>query len=217
MSEHVLLVCSSFGATTPELVSALAAECDYVIAVDGGADMCRAAGVLPQAWCGDADSAAEETMAWIRERVKIVEELPVEKDETDLSYALGMAARLMEGMDWELVVTCASGGRPDHALGVLGLLRREAARMPIMVEQGFQCMILAPEGRASWRMGEEARGKTFSAIPLVDSRLSIENMYWELERESLGALSERGLSNWVTTSFARVECHEGCLAAFLFW
>ena len=33
----------------------------------------------------------------------------------------------------------------------------------------------------------------------------------------LKALSERGVSNIVTTGFARVEAHEGVVLAFLFW
>lgn len=217
---HILLVAGSPEPSSPELVAGVAHECDLVVAVDRGAESCRAAGVVPDAFCGDADSIDEETMAWVRESVDDQSVYPREKDDTDLGLAFECAGRLADAADageWEAVVTCASGGRPDHALGVMGVLARNVAHAPMLIENDFECLILSPSGRASWSLGEAGRGKTFSLIPLADSVVTEENMYWELDHELLETLSERGVSNLVTTGFARVEVHEGVAAAFLLW
>lgn len=217
---HILLVAGSPEPSSPELVAGIAAECDLVVAVDRGAEACRAAGVVPDAFCGDADSASPETVAWVREVAGEEAVYPREKDDTDLGLAFRLADRIAgeagaEG--WQAVVTCAAGGRPDHALGVMGVLARNARRAPMLVENGFQCLVLSPSGRASWSLGEAGRGKTFSLVPLAESVVSERNMYWELDRERLRALDDRGISNRVTTGFAEVEVHEGLVAGFLFW
>lgn len=217
---HILLVAGSPEPSSPELVAGIAAECDRVIAVDRGAEACRVAGVIPDAFCGDADSASPETVAWVREVAGEEAIYPREKDDTDLGLAFELAGRIAGEAGaggWQAVVTCATGGRPDHALGVMGVLARNAGHAPMLVENGFQCLVLSPSGRASWGLGETGRGKTFSLVPLTDAVVSEENMYWELDHEPLEALSERGVSNLVTTGFARVEVHEGVAAAFLLW
>ena len=217
---HVLLVAGSPEPSSPDLVAGIASACDIVIAVDRGAEACRAAGVIPSAFCGDADTVSQDTLAWVREVSGEQAIYPCEKDDTDLSLAFDLAGRLSVAAGakgWQPVVTCASGGRPDHALGVFGQLARHALLSPMLVEDGFECLVLSPDGQSSWQMGEEARGKEFSLVPLSDAVVSEQNMYWELDHEPLPALADRGISNRVTTGFARVECHEGVVAAFLRW
>lgn len=63
---RVLLVAGSPEPSSPELVSRLAAEADLVCAIDRGAEACRAAGVVPGAFCGDADTVSPETLAWVQ-------------------------------------------------------------------------------------------------------------------------------------------------------
>ncbi len=65
---RVLLVAGSPEPSSPALVSALAAAADSVTAVDRGADACRAAGVVPDSFCGDADTVRPETLAWLCRR-----------------------------------------------------------------------------------------------------------------------------------------------------
>ncbi len=65
---RLLLVAGSPEPSSPALVSRLAAETDQVLAIDRGAEACRAAGVVPDAFCGDADTVSPETLAWVRER-----------------------------------------------------------------------------------------------------------------------------------------------------
>lgn len=217
---RILIVDGSPRQSSPELVAGLAEECDLTIAVDHGAEACLAAGVVPDAFCGDADSVSDEARAWVQQCSVPEELLPVEKDATDLVFACELAERLAAdrgAKSWKPVLTCATGGWPDHELGVMGVLRDLAPKAPMLVEDGFQALVLCPEGQASWQMDVLARGNTFSLVPLTDCVVTEENMYWELDHEPLKALSERGVSNIVTTGFARVEAHEGVVLAFLFW
>ena len=219
---HVLLVDGSPQANPPELVAGLAEDCEVVVAVDRGAEVCRAAGIVPSALVGDMDTISEETLAWVREHGVREEAFDEEKDDTDLSLAFDVASELVaeaggNPASWMPIVTCASGGRPDHFLGVVGQLARHAELGPLLFENGYEAFVLSPKGRATWDIGEMGRGKTFSLVPLEESVVSEENMYWELDHERLAGLADRGISNRVTTGMARVTCYEGCVLAMLIW
>ena len=217
---EVLVIDGSPSPSSPELVGALAQEADYVIAADRGALACRAAGVVPDLLCGDADSIDEATLAWARGEVPVELRYPSEKYATDLALAVASARHeaARRGKALHLTLTCASGGRPDHALAVLGRLVEARDSCPRLVEDGFECRVLAPEGASTWDVGAAAGavGATFSAIPLAAGTVvSEKGMHWELERRSLAALADEGVSNVVERPDACVCCHEGVLAAFL--
>lgn len=209
----VLLVGGSPEPSSSALVSELAARAALVVAVDRGADWCREAGVLPHVFCGDADTAASGSLAWLREAGRPVELFSAEKDDTDLGLAIALARREAPGA--AVTATCVSGGRPDHALGVFGVLARAADLSPRIVEDGFECRLLSPRGTGVWELGPDACGREFSLVALTPSVVSERGMRWELERASLESLSDLGVSNRVASSTAVVECHEGVVAAFL--
>jgi thiamine pyrophosphokinase len=112
-------------------------------------------------------------------------------------------------------LTCATGGRPDHALAVIGLLAQYRKMVPDLVEDDYDMCILSPEGLDSWEFTGEI-GKTFSAIALEPgTSISIDGMRWNLDGFDLPLLSDRGVSNIILEDGAKVWCEEGCLAAFL--
>ena len=217
---RALVVDGSPEPSSPTLVRALAEASDYVVAADRGARACREAGVIPDMLCGDADSLGEETLAWASEVARAQVRYPSEKFATDLALAIDCvrheAAR--QGKAPALTLTCASGGRPDHALAVLGCLARAADASPRLVEDGFECRILAPDGTAAWSVGAEcgAVGATFSAIPLCEGTVVTERgMHWELGERSLAPFADEGVSNVVERADAEVVCHAGMLATYL--
>lgn len=115
-----------------------------------------------------------------------------------------------------VTVTCASGGRPDHALAVYGVLADNADLSPRLVEDGFECRVLSPAGTRSWELGEGAVGREFSFVALQDgTRVSERGLRWELDDYRVDALRDRGISNVIDATKATVCCHEGILAAFL--
>lgn len=223
---RVLLVAGSPAPSSSALVSRLSAESDLVLAVDRGADACRAAGVVPGAFCGDADTVSADGLAWVRDQTRRREgedEMPIRlfppaKDDTDLSLGFSCARELAaeRGEALEVTVTCASAGRMDHALAVFGVLTKNADLAPRLVEDEFECRILAPVGATTWELGEGALGHHFSFVALADDTCVSEmGLRWELDHFRVDALRDRGISNVVDAADACVTCHEGVLAAFL--
>ena len=223
---RVLLVAGSPAPSSSALVSRLSAESDLVLAVDRGADACREAGVVPGAFCGDADTVSADGLAWVRDQASRCEgedEMPIRlfppaKDDTDLSLGFSCARELAAERDeaLEVTVTCASAGRMDHALAVFGVLTKNADLAPRLVEDEFECRILAPVGATTWELGEGALGHHFSFVALADDTCVSEmGLRWELDHFRVDALRDRGISNVVDAADACVTCHEGVLAAFL--
>ena len=217
---HALVVDGSPEPSSAELLRSLAREADYVIAADRGAAACREAGISVDLLCGDADSIDATALAWAQESVATELRYPSEKYATDLALAIDCARHeaARRGMALELTLTCASGGRPDHALAVLGRLAGARDARPRLVEDGFECRVLSPEGAPCWELGAAgaASGMTFSAIPLAEGTVVSERgMHWNLDRRPLAPLADEGVSNVVEATDACVTCHEGVLAAFL--
>ena len=219
---EALVVDGSPCPSSPELVARLATLADYVVAADRGIEALHAAGVIPDMFCGDADSADETSLAWIARAKSAEIRYPQEKYATDLALAVACAQHeaARRGQHLRLTLTCASGGRPDHALGVLGELAAHVDACPRVVEDDYECRILAPEGLASWAVGKEAhaQGATVSVVPLVaDSVVSERGMRWNLEHRALPLLAGEGesLSNVVMTEDAEVRCHGGLIACYL--
>lgn len=215
---RALVVDGSPSPSSPELVARLAAGADYVVAADRGAETCRAAGVVPDAYCGDHDSVSPETGAWASGRAGRTIEFPSEKYATDLSLAIDCARHeaARQGRRLRLTVTCASGGRPDHALGVVGLLAGAADACPALVEDAFEMRIVAAGDAPEWRLGEKAEGHTFSVIAVAPGTVVSESgMRWCLDRRPLGLLNDLGVSNVVEDKDAAVSVSSGAVAAFL--
>lgn len=211
----VLMVGGSPEPSSPALVARLAAAADAVVAVDRGLDALIAAGVDPDLFCGDCDTASHTATLHLERLVAAgtceLERYDPYKDFTDLALALRATHKRWSSA--RVTFTCFSGGRPDHFLAVVGTL----ARAPFTValeEDGFSGRIL--------RAGEQwdivdATGSGFSFVPLLpDTVVSERGMEWELDHRCCDALSDLGISNVVREGSARITCHEGCIATYLF-
>lgn len=215
---RALVVAGSPEPSAPALVAALADESDYVVCADGGADVCRAAGVAPDVFCGDADSASGEAAAWARAAARLCVSFPSDKYATDLSLALDCARHeaARRGAPLAVTLTCASGGRPDHALAVVGQLAGAGCASARIVEDGYEMRIVSAAGERVWGLGAEAVGRTFSAVAVAPgTRVDERGMQWELDDKPMGLLDDLGISNVVTGPEAEVACRSGAVAAFL--
>ena len=219
---NVLVVGGSPERSSAETLRRAAAGCDGIIAIDRGLDALLAAGLSCNLFCGDADSVDEAGAALVRaaeaaarageEAAFDVVRYNPHKDDTDLGLALSEAAARYPGA--ALRVTCLSGGNPDHALAVFGRL----AMWPSGVEwfeDGFEGRILQPS--MTWDI-EGARGSRFSFVPLsaAGADVSEHGMRWELDRVHVPLLSDLGISNVIETDPARITCHAGDIACWLF-
>lgn len=207
----VLVVCGSPVVASTDLLLRLVGECDHVVAVDRGLDALLSAGLGCDVYVGDADTVSDAGRALVdaAEAFEVERHDPY-KDYTDLALALDSVRRRWPGA--EVVATCATGGRPDMALSVLGLLAGyEDAPVWIAEDESTARILRAGE---SWTI-EGAKDKTFSIIAIAPGTVVSEHgLEWELDHASLGLLADTGISN-VVRSTAQITVHQGTAIAYL--
>lgn len=208
----VLVVCGSPVVASADLLRRLAGECDHVIAVDRGLDALLDTGLGCDVYVGDADTVSDAGRALVDAATDFeVERHDPYKDYTDLALALDSVRRLWPGA--EVVATCATGGRPDMALSVLGLLAGYDDGPVWIAEDETTARIL--RAGESWTI-EGAEGKTFSIIAIApNTEVSEHGLEWELDQASLGLLADTGISN-VVRSTATIQVHTGTAIAYLY-
>lgn len=211
MSEKVLVVCGSPVVASHELLRKLARECDHVVAVDRGLDALLGAGLGCDVYVGDADTVSDVGRALVDAATDFeVERHDPYKDYTDLTLALDSVRRRWPGA--EVVATCVTGGRPDMALSVLGLLAGYEDA-PVWIAEDETTARILHEGE-SWTI-EGAEGKTFSIIAIAPGTVATEHgLEWELDHASLGLLADTGISN-VVRSTATIQVHQGVAIGYL--
>lgn len=212
MACKVLVVCGSPVVASADLLCQLAGECDHVVAVDRGLDALLSAGLGCDVYVGDADTVSDAGRALVDAAVDFeVERHDPYKDYTDLALALDTIRRRWSAA--EVVATCATGGRPDMALSVLGLLASyEDAPIWIAEDKVVARILHAGE---SWAI-EGAEGKTFSIIAIApNTQVSEHGLEWELDHSPLGLLADTGISN-VLRKTAKIQVHQGTAIAYLY-
>ncbi len=211
MACKVLVVCGSPVVASADLLRQLAGECDHIVAVDRGLDALLGAGLSCDVYVGDADTVSDEGRVLVDAAANFeVERHNPYKDYTDLALALDTICRRWPGA--EVVATCATGGRPDMALSVLGLLAGYADAPVWIAEDKVVARIL--RAGESWII-EDSEGKTFSIIAIApNTEVSEHGLEWELDHSPLGLLADTGISN-IVRSTAKIEVHAGTAIAYL--
>lgn len=194
-----------------ELLCRLAGECDHVVAVDRGLDALLSAGLGCDVFVGDADTVSDAGRALVDAAADFeVERHNPYKDYTDLALALESVRRRWPGA--EVVATCATGGRPDMALSVLGLLAAYDDAPVWIAEDDTTARILHAD--ESWVI-EGHEGSTFSIIAIVpNTEVSEHGLEWELDHAQLALLADTGISN-IVRSTAKITVHTGVAIAYL--
>lgn len=212
MTCKVLVVCGSPVVASADLLRRLAGECDHVVAVDRGLDALLGAGLSCDVYVGDADTVSDAGRALVDAATDFeVERHDPYKDYTDLALALDSVRRRWPGA--EVVATCATGGRPDMSLSVLGLLAGYADAPGWIEEDEVTARILHQD--ETWTI-ESAEGKTFSIIAVApNTEISEHGLEWELDHSPLGLLADTGISN-VVRKTAMIQVHQGTAIAFLY-
>lgn len=194
-----------------DLLRRLAGECDHVVAVDRGLDALLGAGLSCDVYVGDADTVSDAGRALVdaAEAFEVERHDPY-KDYTDLALALDAVRRRWPGA--EVVATCATGGRPDMALSVLGLLAGyEDAPVWIAEDKVVARILRAGE---SWII-EDHEGSTFSIIAIAPGTVVSEHgLEWELDHSPLDLLADTGISN-VVRSTTTIQVHQGVAIGYL--
>ena len=212
MAYKVLVVCGSPVVASAELLRRLAGGCNHVVAVDRGLDALLDAGLTCDVYVGDADTVSEAGRALVDAAVDFeVERHNPYKDATDLSLALDTIRRRWPNA--EVVATCATGGRPDMALSVLGLLANYKDAPVWICEDQVTARILHQD--ETWTI-EGAEGKTFSILAIApNTEVSEHGLEWELDHSPLELLADTGISNVVRRT-AKIQVHQGVAIGYLF-
>jgi thiamine pyrophosphokinase len=185
----------------------------FLVAADGGAAHCLAAGLRPDLVLGDFDSLAEADQERLRVMGVELRVAPRDKDESDMELCL-LVALAMRATSIDIVG--ASGlVRPEHGIANVLLLadpRLDGRRVR-----------LVGRGSRTWRMGTadgpgEARidgapGDLLSLLPLdaCVKAVQTESLRFPLNAEDLVLGSPRGLSNELLGEHARVTSGQGRL------
>lgn len=208
----VLVVCGSPVVASTDLLRRLVGECDHVVAVDRGLDALLGAGLGCDVYVGDADTVSDAGRALVDTAKDFeVERHDPYKDYTDLALALDSVRRRWPGA--EVVATCATGGRSDMALTVLGLLAGYDDAPVWIAEDNMVARIL--RAGESWTI-EGSEGKTFSIIAIApNTEVSEHGLEWELDHAPLGLLADTGISN-VVRGTAKIQVHTGTAIAYLY-
>ena len=211
MACKVIVVCGSPVVASADLLRQLAGECDHIVAVDRGLDALLGAGLSCDVYVGDADTVSDEGRALVDAAKDFeVERHDPYKDYTDLALALETIRRRWPNA--ELVTTCATGGRPDMALSVLGLLSNYKDAPVWIEEDNVTARIL--HQNETWTI-EDAAGKTFSIVAIAPNTVvSEQGLEWELDHSPLGLLADTGISN-VVRGTAKIAVHTGVAIAYL--
>ena len=177
---------------------------DYFIAADGGANVARKLGHLPQVVIGDLDSFESSG----DDPFELIEDPGQETN--DLEKALAFAKK--EGMT-EMVILGATGKRLDHTLKNLSVLKQFDSRFDrLFFADNFGRTSLLP----STYRAEIPVGTTLSLFPLSGrvEGITTAGLKYPLEDEHLENGIRDGSSNVVVESPVEIRHRSGDLLLF---
>lgn len=184
-------------------------EDDVIIAADGGAHHCLAAGLWPDFVIGDMDSITTPVINQLRENGTQLVLYPRDKDQTDLELALSLAAE--KGFKDALLLGMF-GGRLDQSLANLLLLTRNEW-------QDLRLIISNEPDTAYLMRGQDEislqgnPGDIISLIPLSNlvENVSTQGLRWPLDHADLRFGTTLSISNELLDINARVQIGMGNL------
>ena len=155
-----------------------------IVAIDGGLIYCKELGIIPELIVGDFDSVPKALLEEYQDVPKI--SLPIEKDQTDLEYALEHELQHNK----TVILFGVLGARVDHSLTNLLLATRYPGKVFIDTERET---IFAIQQEAKI---ESFIGQTISLIPINGpvTGITTKGLQWELNKGTLSA-SFIGISN----------------------
>lgn len=177
-----------------------------MVAADRGSEILNSLALVPDVVVGDFDSTSPETMKWLlRHQIKLCA-FPRNKDQTDGELALDAA--IQAGAS-SVTLTAAWGGRMDHALGNLFLLR-------LAHERGVACRLIEESGEVMLAEHEAevqgVAGETVSLIPLSHcTDVSLEGFEFPATGTTMKPGTTQGLSNLLINGRGKIKIGSGQL------
>lgn len=176
---------------------------DYIIAADGGYEYCRRRGVTPDLVVGDFDSLGHVP------DVPNLEQMPVEKDETDMFHAINRG--LERGYSSFEIYGGAGGEREDHTIANLQCLMYLAKRGAKCVMYG-KGIAYAAISDGVMDFPPECSGTI--SIFCLDGKaegVTLRGLKYPLTDYTMRSDYPIGVSNSFTGEAAAVAVKKGCL------
>jgi len=177
----------------PGALEAWLAWADLVVAADGGADLCRAAGREPDHIVGDLDSISDASG------------LTPDPDQ-DSSDADKLLAYLVREDIESVTIVGIEGDRLDHVVATLYSCARSSVRCRLVLRNGLGYVNDTPPNGFVGRI---------SIIPLGRCRVTAHGFRWPLEDDWLDPLGLVSLSNEAIDPNWTMTVHEGALAVIV--
>jgi thiamine pyrophosphokinase len=180
---------------------------DIFICADGGARHMRKLNIVPDLLIGDFDSIIEEDLVFYKENNVRIVKFPQDKDYTDTELAID------EGVDMgaaEIVILGATGGRMDHTLSNVFLLKK-------MLKKGIKGKIVTANDEIMMIKDfveiEGAPNDIISLLPFDGDvqGITTKGLFFQLQDETLYSGSSRGVSNVFSDTSCQIVVSNGVL------
>jgi thiamine pyrophosphokinase len=208
------IICAAGQVSNYQRVRSWVGAADLVLCADGGVQHALALGLTPSAIIGDLDSADRALVAALAAQGVPVQQVPVEKDQTDTHLVLAEAIRRGATDIW---LVGATGSRLDHTLGNLLLLPGVPPHVRVTVVDGSHVIrLLRPGGRLTVT---GTPGDLLSLLPLSPEvrGVVVEGVKWPLVGATLRWGESLGISNVLVEPEAFVAIREGYLLVVQAW
>ncbi|KAA3615116.1 MAG: thiamine diphosphokinase [Calditrichaeota bacterium] len=183
----------------------LVKSANYVIAADGGLDICLANNIIPDCLIGDLDSFNSFPIS-ISKSTNILR-IP-DQNTTDIQKALAHAATLNP----QTIEICASfGKRTDHSLGNIIILNSYASDTKLIMHDNYGTFTSLKPGTTRFK---NKKGQTVSLFSLVDvSNIHLSGFEFPLDRNNL-VPPFLGVSNKICEDEAEIKFDKGKLLIY---
>ena len=187
-----------------ETVQHLLSRASLLVCADGGANLARRYGLMPDAIVGDLDSVAPETLAHYRD-VALVRDEDTERTDAEKAIDWALARKRFE----EVALLGASSGRIDHVIGHIALLRRYRERTRLVLEDDVARAWL---GTGAIPIDEpEGTVVSFFAIGGAAGGVTTKNFRYALTDRTLELGEQDSVSNVVAERPASIHVARGDL------
>ena len=179
-------------------------ETQYIIAVDGGANMLSKQNIIPDVLIGDMDSIDKDVYRILKQNNTKVIIHPKEKDQTDSELAISYA--IDRGFK-EVIITGFVGDRFDHMIATINYLSKLLTKLKVKIIQNNEDIYFVTNSlQFSGKINDEV-----SIIPLHTDAEGVltEGLQYELHHELLQLSSTRGISNVINNPTVSILLKKG--------
>ena len=199
-------VCYIVGAGDCEKICIQKNENDMIIAADGGLKYCERDGIKPDIIIGDFDS-----LGFVPENDNVLV-LPVEKDDTDTSFAVKYA--MNKGYDTFVIFGGTGGKRGDHTYANIALLAYVSKEgCSAFLDCGDYSITAITDSEISFPEYMKGDISVFS-FDNVSEGVRETGLYYSFDNENIENCNIRGVSNSFIGQKSTVSVGKGTLIIY---